>query len=502
MIQLKDVSFVYEGMREPSVRHVTITIPDGECIVLCGASGCGKTTITRLLNGLIPNYYSGILDGEILWNQSDMSSMQMYEIAKIAGSLFQNPRTQFFNQDVESEIAFGLENTGAPEVYLRKRVALTMKELGLTQLQNSSLHHLSGGEKQRVAFASIYAMNPDVYLLDEPSSNLDMQAIHALHDDLSLIKKQGKTIVIAEHHLSYLMDLADRFVYMEHGEIKGMFTPDELKRISLSEREQMGLRAIDLKECLHAASIPPSLEHCLLLNNVSLYYKKRSILKHITLRAGMGEIIGIAGRNGAGKTTFSRAICGLHKEVDGQMIWNGNRLHGKDCLHLSYMVMQDVNYELFGDSVLAECQLGIRHPDNQQILAVLDKLKLSTCLQRHPNTLSGGQKQRLAVAVSMVCKKRILVFDEPTSGLDFESMIKVSDLLHQLSKQGNIVFIVTHDLEFLARVCTRVLYIDQQALVYDSQMSSATLQYVYHKINEENENEKETIDSFAASMGR
>lgn len=194
MIELKNITFSYEGRNQGGLRDINLTVKDGECILLCGRSGCGKTTITRLVNGLIPRFYAGGLTGQVLVDGKDIADLTMYEIAKKVGSVFQNPRTQFFNTDSNSEIAFGLENQGMPTEKLRQRVETTAVDLEIQSLRNRSLHALSGGEKQKVAFASVYAMNPDIYLLDEPSSNLDMDAIQDLRKHLKFVKQQGKTI--------------------------------------------------------------------------------------------------------------------------------------------------------------------------------------------------------------------------------------------------------------------------------------------------------------------
>ena len=235
MIELKNVSFRYkDSEQDNSLTNVNLSIHDGEVVLICGGSGCGKTTITRLLNGLIPSFYEGQLTGEVLLNGENISKQPIHKVARKVGSVFQNPRTQFFNTDSDSEIAFGLENQGMPTEELRQRVETTAADLEIQSLRNRSLHALSGGEKQKVAFASVYAMNPDIYLLDEPSSNLDMDAIQDLRKHLKLVKQQGKTILIAEHRLYYLMDVADRIVYMEQGQIAGIYTPEQFRAIAVS----------------------------------------------------------------------------------------------------------------------------------------------------------------------------------------------------------------------------------------------------------------------------
>ena len=237
----------------------------------------------------------------------------------------------------------------------------------------------------------------------------------------------------------------------------------------------MGLRAVDLQAVFppkaHLPAPPPVLE----LRNVTFRYKKQTILHDIELSAGKGEVIGVVGHNGAGKTTFSRALCGLHKDCDGQFLWESEPIERKERLKRSYMVMQDVNYELFADSVEAECSFGIRNPDQTLVNATLEELGLTPYRERHPNTLSGGQKQRVAVAVSMICGKDLLVFDEPTSGLDFDSMTQVAGLIRRLSDMGKVIFIVTHDFEFVCRTCSRVLHFDEGEMPDDVSVTMEAL---------------------------
>lgn len=482
MITIQDVSFTYSGSETDGIHHINLEIKKGECVLLCGRSGCGKTTVTRLINGLIPAFYSGSLAGSVYIENEAVTDMPLYKIARRVGSVFQNPRTQFFNVDTDSEIAFGIENEGFPQEQLVTRVRETAETLHITHLCGKNIFELSGGEKQKIAFASVYAMNPDIYILDEPSSNLDTESIRALQTYIRNIKAQGKTVIVAEHRLYYLADIADKIIYMEQGRIAETFTPASFIALDSKRRKQMGLRTQHLQteqpdynartdDAATNAATPPA---CVLeLQKVSLYRKKRIILKDINISIAAGEVIAMAGKNGAGKTTFVRALCGLYRESSGLFILNGKTLKLKDRLKQAYMVMQDVNYQLFADSIEAECSFGLKAVKQEAVEEVLNDLNLSEYRTRHPAALSGGQKQRLAIAAGKISGRQLLIFDEPTSGLDYDSMVRVSHIIRSLAA-GRIIVIVTHDYEFVCNTCTRVLHFADQDLRADLPLTPET----------------------------
>lgn len=225
MIQLKNINFCYAGGENAGrLEQINLEIPDGQVVLLCGRSGCGKTTLTRLVNGLIPNYYEGELTGEVLLDGKNISRLPLYETAKYVGSVFQNPRTQFFTVDSTSELAFGCENQGLPESEIIHRVKSTAVQFDMEDLLGKNIFRLSGGEKQKIACASVSASDPPVIVLDEPSSNLDQSATEDLRRMIRIWKQQGKTILIAEHRLYYLKELIDRVLYLNDGRIEKDYT--------------------------------------------------------------------------------------------------------------------------------------------------------------------------------------------------------------------------------------------------------------------------------------
>lgn len=458
MISIDRVSFGY-GEAQVTLSQVSTAIASGECVLLCGASGCGKTTVTKLINGLIPAFTPGCrLEGRVEVDGLDPGTTPMYELARKVGSVFQNPKSQFFNLDTDSELAFGLENEGRPPEEIRKRVSDTVDALHLQELQARNIFSLSGGQKQLLAFGSVYAMGPEIFVLDEPTANLDQDAIARLHDQIAGLKRQGRTVVIAEHRLYFLTDLIDRALYLRDGVLERTFTRKQFFALTDGEREALGLRTLIPAGCTLPAAAPAGAKEGLSVEGLTCAYRKEPpVFQALSFSARPGEVVAITGPNGVGKTTLSRCLCGLIREQAGQIVLNGRPLNRKERQKAAFCVMQDVNHQLFSDSVWGECRMSAPDAPDSSLKGVLDSLHLLPFRERHPMSLSGGQKQRLAVATALLSEKPILIFDEPTSGLDYARMVEVSGVIRSLAQQGRIVLVVTHDQEFLQRACDRVL---------------------------------------------
>ena len=452
MIKFENVNVTMQGKRILS--DINLEIQDGEFVLICGESGCGKTTMTKLINGLIPHFVRDVsVDGTITVCGKNVAEMPMYEIAELVGSVFQNPRTQFFYTNSNAEMAFGLENRGVEPEYIRKRIKNTINELDIEKLEDRDVFSMSGGEKQLLAFASVYAMNPQIYVLDEPSANLDIAAMEKLSERMKVIKEKGHTVVVAEHRLAWIQKFADRIIYMKEGRIEQEFTSDEFKALSDLKRKQMGLRSI-VPEQIQIPEITGNSEDAVLqICNLSCKRKKQMIFQNISLSARAGDIIGITGKNGAGKSTFCNCLCGLLKPKGGEILYQGKKLSEKARTKLFGMVMQEVNHQLFSDSVKNECLLANEEASEQEIRELLEKFDLEEYAEYHPMILSGGQRQRLAICQAVMGEKKLLIFDEPTSGLDFRHMCQVEKLMKRLAKEKYIIIVVTHDYEFLNRTC-------------------------------------------------
>ena len=479
MIKIDHISFSYgeENENTGGVRDIDLNIEDGQFVVLCGESGCGKTTITRLINGLIPHYYEGQMAGEVWVNGEKVSEQPLYDTAAVVGSVFQNPRTQFFNVDTTSEITFGCENLGQPEKDIRERFAKTVRDFRLEKLMDRNIFHLSGGEKQKIACAGVSIMEPDVLVMDEPSSNLDAASILDLRKILAFWKSQGKTIIVSEHRLYYLRGLADRFIYLAEGQVSRDYSAAEFEQLTEQQRSNMGLRTFALERLLPPV-LPQQEKTALALHNFRFAYKNEPETLHIMdCEIPTNRIVGIIGNNGAGKSTFSRCFCGLEKRC-GEIVWNGRKYRPKDRLSTCYMVMQEVNHQLFTESVLDEVLISMEEENQERAEEILNRLDLLAFKDRHPMSLSGGQKQRVAIASAIASKRSILFFDEPTSGLDYKHMKEVANVLRQVRDTGITVYVITHDLELILDCCTDIVHFENGSIIDQFQMDEAGLEKI------------------------
>ena len=458
MIEIRELSFKYKGGFNYSLKGINLNVKKGECILLCGRSGCGKSTLLKLMNGIIPEFYNGDISGSVMVNGMNTFTAPIYKLSKNVGSVFQNPKTQFYTTNTTDEIAFGLENYGIEREVINERIKEVEKELHLEKLMNKNIFNLSGGEKQKIAIASIYALNPEIFILDEPSSSLDVKSMKELSLTIKKLKSLGKTIVIAEHRLWYLKDIVDRATYLENGKIIREYSMDEIENLSEDERMRTGLRHSDYKAIRMFDDYKTSNKGVLLeLKNLIFKRNTRTILSIEDLKFCYGNIIGIVGENGIGKSTLAKIICGLYKENKGKILRDNENLNIKSRLNESLLIMQKVNCQLFTDSVKDEILLTSNIKENNVLDTYLIDMELKNISDRNPHTLSGGQKQRVIILSALLSDKKILFFDEPTSGLDYRNMKIVAKNIKKVKEEDKLVLIISHDVEFLELVCDEVI---------------------------------------------
>lgn len=457
-----EFEFQYSQESTPTLRKVSGNIPAGRCVVLCGGSGCGKSTLLRCLNGLIPQFYEGELKGFCRLDGHDTADLSIGEIGELAASVFQDPRSQFFTVNSSNEVAFGLENHGLPQEKIRNRVDEAFRTFHLEHLKNRNVYELSSGERQLISILSAWAMDTDIFLLDEPTANLDFAATQQLKNILLKLKKQGKTLLLSEHRLYYLADIADEYWIMANGEIKHKYTAEKAKSLSPLQLHTLSLRTLDLEQ-ITVSERPPQPENmpqALSVSDLRYEYgrKNRAILSDVNFSVCTHEIVGLVGANGCGKTTLGKLIAGLYHSTAGEISLFGKAQKPKQLQKQVLFIMQEAEFQFFTNSVLHELQYGhkITAEFEKKTETLLKSMDMWECRDRHPFSLSGGQMQRLMLMMAYLSDKPIVILDEPTAGQDAESLKRCAELIREMGKEKTVL-IITHDLELIADACDRCI---------------------------------------------
>jgi len=496
MIQIERLTYRYPDAPAPALQNLDLEIEDGEFVLLMGPSGSGKSTLLRCLNGLVPHFYGGTIRGRVRVQGRDPVAVEPRGMSDLVGFVFQDPEAQFVVDTVEAELAFAMENHNLPYSTMRKRVEEVLDQLNIAHLRNRRISTLSGGEKQRVAIASVLTLEPEVLVLDEPTSQLDPQAAEEV---LTAVQKLnvdlGLTVILSEHRLERVVQYADRIIYLPGAcQPPVVGTPGEV----LAQVELVP-PLVRLGKVLHWQPLPLTIKegrrHARRLKLVprpvqekpaavegpvdisirDLWHRYDSIpaLRGVSLEIRRGEIVAIMGRNGSGKTTLLKHMVGLLRPQRGEV-----RIRGMDTRTVSLdeiirnvgYVPQNPNALLFGDTVRDELQFTLKNHGLDALVLpddLLVTLGLAPHLDRYPRDLSVGERQRVALASILVARPEIILLDEPTRGIDAEQKRALRDYVIRERDQGHTLVLSTHDVELVATVADRVIILGEGEVIVD-----------------------------------
>lgn len=460
MIRLENVTYKYPYQDREAVKNINLSVKSGEVVVCTGVSGCGKTTLIRLINGLCPHYYKGELTGDVFICNENTKDKTIGELSNYTGSLFQDPEQQFFALNVDDELAFALECKGINAETIKKDINKTAHDFKIQHILSSSVNDLSEGQKQKVGLASIILQKAKVIILDEPTANLDVESTYELAEKINNLKSLGYAILIVDHRLYWTKDIADRFIVMSKGEIikEGDFN------ILLNDefRKEYGLRDIVIQDNrFNLSDYRKSEKNIINIENLSFNYKgKSNIFNNVSFSIPFG-VTAILGDNGAGKTTLAKLLTGINKNITGKITINNKEIDKKILVKTASLVLQNSDFQLYMKSAYEEIYMSVdvSHQNKSEEEKVnttnnlLNKFDLYHLKDRHPQSLSGGEKQRLVIACAVAKEPNIIILDEPTSGLDGRNMMRTTNILRDLADTGVAVVVITHDLELINNIC-------------------------------------------------
>ncbi len=436
LLIIENLSFQYRTRPEKAIQNISFELRPGEMLLIAGSSGCGKTTLARCINGLIPRSYGGKREGKVLLYGKDVAEMQIAEVAQEVGTLLQDPERQIVASNVYNEIAFGPENLGLPREEIWERVEAAIKRLGIEYLRDRETFNLSGGEKQKVALAGLLAMNPSILLLDEPLASLDPASAYEALDVFRSLADEGKTVVLIEHRVEdAIFAKPDRMLYMEAGEVKYLGSirnlPTEIDHKEVKLPAEWVVKRVQQRgETVSKMEADQSVERgepLVVFEDVDFRYSDETpyILQNVNLKIYRGDLIGILGPNGAGKSTLVKHAIGLLKPTKGCVL-----IEGKDTRNMSVAqiartigyVFQSPTHMLYAPTVREELEFGPKNLDfkkdlmDRTVVESISTVNLNGLEEYPPLGLSFGQQKRTTIAAVLAMQSKIMIMDEPTAG--------------------------------------------------------------------------------------
>jgi energy-coupling factor transporter ATP-binding protein EcfA2 len=510
-IEFHNVTFSYEDAPSPALVDINLRIEPGETVLITGPSGAGKTTLVSCLIGLVPHFHEGRLAGDVKVLRRDIRRMRIGAMASRVGLVFQDPESQLVTASVLDEVAFGPENLGVSREEIGQRVRDAIKIARLEGYENREPINLSGGEQQATAIAAIYAMHPEIYVMDEPTSNLDpLGTKQVLSLIVEVARKRGKTLVIVEHKLEEVLPLVDRVVVMDkgqiirdgsvrevmaQGDIPGVFTrPPIIQLADWLGLDDLPLTADEIQPMVAAgltspSPIPPSEPNGVKADGVPVievsdiwysYHEDAPALRGVDLTVRQGEFVAILGRNGSGKTTLARHLIGLAQPDRGSVTVLGKSVAETSVIELAQRVgfcFQNPNHQMVSFYVKEELAFGmkVRNYSDEQIgqasREALDFVGMSEYIDTEVFSLGKGLTQRLALASVLTLEPDILIVDEPATGQDPHMAIEIFELIKQLNEGGKTILLITHKFDLAAKYARRAVVLNHGQVTYDGAFS-------------------------------
>ncbi|MDR0505059.1 MAG: ATP-binding cassette domain-containing protein [Bifidobacteriaceae bacterium] len=503
MIEFDNVSFAYTPASSPVLSGLSCLIAEGQLALLAGVTGAGKSTMLRMVNGLVPHFSGGQMSGQVLVNQVSTRQRPPRYWANLVGYVPQEPAASFVTEHVESELAYGMTQLGVASNIMRARVEETLDLLGIAELRDRPLVDLSGGQAQRVAIGAALAAGPTILVLDEPTSALDPTAAEEVLAIIArLVHDLGMTVLLAEHRLERAIQFADQLLYLDSNGFVSQGEPAEVaqqlpiappivelgrlagwqplptsvrqaRRQAESLRKRLPTAALPAGQpavSANAAASPPHIADTtspqppvVEVRNLSVCYGPIVAVDNVSFQLPAGRVTAIMGRNGSGKSSLLWAIRGVGPRSSGQVLINGQdpaQVHPHQARQLAALVPAEPGDLLYLDSVAAELGHG-------QAAVVLARIAPQIDLAAHPRDLSEGERLCLALALQLVANPAVVLLDEPTRGLDYQAKTALTGVLRGLAGEGCAVVLVTHDVEFAAGVADHVLTMAEGQIVTD-----------------------------------
>ena len=504
---IENLSFQYRTRPEPAIQNISFELKPGEMLLIAGSSGCGKTTLARCINGLIPRSYRGKREGRVLLHGKDVAEMQIADVAQIVGTLLQDPERQIVASNVYNEVAFGPENLGLPRAEIVERVEKAMKRLKIEDLRDRETFNLSGGEKQKVALAGLLAMNPSILLLDEPLASLDPASAYEALEVFRSLADDGKTVVLIEHRVEdAIVARPDRLLYMESGQVKYLGSIKDLPT-EINHREvklpaewvvkrvqQMGEKVNKTEsvetpesEALSSEAVSKRGEPLVVFENVDFRYSDDTplILQDVNLTIYRGDLVGVLGPNGAGKSTLVKHAIGLLKPTNGRVLVEGKDTRTMSVAQIARVlgyVFQSPTHMLYAPTVLEELEFGPKNLEfkkevmQRAVTESVSTVNLTGLEEYPPLGLSFGQQKRTTIAAVLAMRSKIMIMDEPTAGQDYANYTHFMDAMCRPSVDGSqslvaanfaATLFITHDLDLAVTYANRVLLCGDKHIVAD-----------------------------------